>query len=164
MPAASGKADITAMEAFGRGWNRFWFTPADPLPACVLRIAVGLIAAAHFACLSPELDRWYASDGLLTPAAVQRLLELSEEPVHYRFSYLTYFASGEVRIVHIAAIVAATLFALGLLTRLSGAVTLLAVLAYVHRIPIVAGSLDPLLAFLLAYLCIAPSGAYLSLD
>src|SRR5262245_59967643 len=164
MVAGGGKSDATLIEAFGLGWNRFWFTPAEPLPACVLRIVVGLIAAAHFASLSPDLDRWYASDGLLSPTAVQRILELSDEQAHYRFSYLTYFSSGEIRAVHFAAIIASMLFAIGFLTRITGTLTLVAVLSYAHRVPIVAGHLEPLLTFLVAYLCLAPSGACLSLD
>jgi len=158
-------ADLT--EAFGRGWNRFWFTPADPLPCCVLRIATGAIAAAHLLALSPDLARWYARDGLLPPAAVSELLALLSggDAAHYHYSYLSVFPAGtELWIVHAAAIAAAIAFMLGLLTRLSGALTLVAVLAYVHRVPFVAGDLEPVLAYLLAYLIIAPAGACLSLD
>ena len=66
--------DVT--EEFGQRWNRFWFTPADPLPCSVLRILVGLLATAHFLAMGPGLNVWFASDGALTPAAVKRILEL----------------------------------------------------------------------------------------
>jgi hypothetical protein len=164
MPSPPGNSDSTVIEAIGDGWNRFWFTPADPLPCCVLRIAVGLIAVLHFAFLRADLDRWYAADGLLTPSAVSKLLELSGETANHRYSYLVHFGSGELWIVSAVAIAAAALFAAGFLTRVTGVITLLAVLSYVHRIPQVAGHLEPLLSFLLAYLCVAPSGACLSLD
>jgi hypothetical protein len=42
--------------------------------------------------------------------------------------------------------------------------TLVVLLAYVHRMPQVAGYLEPVLCFLIPYLCIAPSGTMLSLD
>src|SRR5262245_57024525 len=66
--------------------------------------------------------------------------------------------------MHVLAIVVSLMFAVGLLTRISGLLTLVALLAYVHRVPQVAGHADPVLSFLIAYLCIAPSGAWLSLD
>ena len=169
-PAMSSSA-ITSeeglVESAGRAWNRFWFTPVDPLPCCVLRIAVGLLAAAHLASLGIDLARWYASDGLLPPAAGRSLWQLttaSTEP-DYRFSHLNFVPQSTALVaIHAAAIVCAALFAAGAFTRVSGLVTLLLVLAYVHRVPFVAGHLEPVLVYLLAYLCIAPSGSRLSVD
>lgn len=154
-------------EGLGSAWNRFWFTPADTLPCSVLRIAIGAIAATHLLALSPDLARWYARDGLLPPTAVTTLLNLlaGGDATHYHFSYLSVFPAGtELWIVHAAAIAAALAFTLGLFTRVTGALTLVAVLAYVHRVPFVAGELEPVLAFLLIYLIIAPAGAALSVD
>jgi hypothetical protein len=152
-------------ETFGERWNRFWFAPAEPLPACVLRIAVGLLALAHFIALSAGLSSWYAADGILPPASVRRLLELTGGDAGVHVSYLTGLStSSELWLVHGLAIAAAVAFALGLFTRLSGLLTLVALLAYVHRVPQVAGHIEPVLSFLLLYLCIAPSGACLSLD
>ena len=152
-------------ESIGRSWNRFWFTPADPLPCCVLRIGVGLLLVAHFACLGIDLERWYGRNGLLSPAAVTTLLTASGEEANYRFSYLGQLAGpGELWGVHACAIAAAIMFTFGLNTRISGVLTLIALLAYVHRVPQVAGHVEPVLAFSLAYLTLAPSGACLSLD
>jgi hypothetical protein len=154
-------------EDLGAAWNRFWFTPADALPCCVLRIIVGAIAAVHFLALGLDLERWYARDGLLPPAAASTLLTLlaGGDARHYHFSYLGVFPAGtELWIVHAAAIAAALSFMLGLFTRFTGALTLIALLAYVHLIPFVAGEAEPVLAYLLAYLIIAPSGACLSID
>ena len=66
--------------------------------------------------------------------------------------------------MHAAAIVAAAAFTAGLLTRVSGLLTFAAMLAYGHRAPMIAGHLEPVLGFLLIYLCIGPSGSYLSVD
>jgi uncharacterized membrane protein YciS (DUF1049 family) len=101
----------------------------------------------------------------LPPSAVRRLLELASGDANYHVSYLNYLpASAELWAIHVLAILFALAFACGLLTRLSGVLTLVAVLAYVHRVPQVAGHVEPVLAFLIAYLCIAPAGACLSLD
>jgi hypothetical protein len=157
--------DLT--DAIGSGWNRFWFTPVDPLPCGVVRIVTGAIVTAHLLSLVPDLGRWYARDGLLPPGAVSKLLALFSggDASNYHFSYLSVFPAGtELWVVHAAAIAVALSFMLGLFTRLSGALTLVAVLAYVHRVPFVAGDLEPVLAYLLAYLVIAPAGACLSID
>src|SRR5262245_48430156 len=94
-------------EDLGAAWNRFWFTPAEALPCCVLRIAVGAITAVHFLALGLDLGRWYARDGLLPPAAVRTLLTLlaGSDARHDHFSYLDVFPAGtELWIVHGAAI------------------------------------------------------------
>jgi hypothetical protein len=157
-------SDLT--EEFGAAWNRFWFTPADPLPCAGLRIAVGLLAALHFLDLYTGLSWWYASNGLLPLGAVSRVLELTRETGDsYRPTYLTGLAAGwELWFLHALAILAALIFAAGLATRVFGVITLIALLSYVHRAPLVAGHVEPLLSFLLAYLIIAPSGARLSID
>ncbi len=156
--------DLT--EEFGARWNRFWFTPAEALPCCVLRIVVGLLAVALLFDSTLQLGQWFANDGVLPPAAVGRLLELTNAgEVNYHFSYLRFFNAGnELRVLHFAAIAVSVAFAVGFLTRISGLLTLVALLAYVHRVPQVAGHLEPVLCFLIPYLCIAPSGAMLSLD
>jgi hypothetical protein len=151
-------------DAIGRGWNKFWFTPADPLPCAVLRIGVGLLTIAHLLCLSGDLDRWYGKNALLTPAAVEQLEQLSGEETRYRFGALGRYAAPEINYHLWAAIAVAAAFTAGLLTPVSGALSLAALLSFVHRVPQVAGHVEPVLAFLLFYLILAPSWARLSLD
>jgi hypothetical protein len=152
-------------ESFGERWNRFWFAPSDPLPACILRIVVGLLAAAHFLDVGVGLSDWYSTEGVVSPASMQRLLELTGGEAQYHVSYLNRLpASTGLWLIHGLAIGAALAFSAGLLTRLSGALTLIAVLAYIHRLPLLASHIDPVLSFLLLYLCISPCGAYLSVD
>jgi hypothetical protein len=156
--------DVT--EEFGQRWNRFWFTPADPLPCCVLRLVVGLTATAHFLAMGSGLGVWFANDGALAPAAVKRILDLpGGGGVTFHPSYLNFFPTGTgLYVIHVATVIVSLAFALGFLTRASGVLTLIALLAYVHRVPEVAGHVEPVLSFLIAYLVIAPSGALLSVD
>src|SRR5213592_2171252 len=131
--ATATKADFTDLaEDFGQRWNRFWFAPADSLPVCVLRIVVGVLTAAHFLELTSGLNTWYASDGVVPPAAVRRLLELTSSGVEYRYSYLDVLPASSVLLaMHVLAMVASLAFALGFLTRVSGLLTLVALLAYI---------------------------------
>jgi hypothetical protein len=164
MTASSSPTLSELAEEFGERWNRFWFTPADPLLVAVLRIIVGLIAIAHFLDLGGGLQMWYARDGLLPPSAVEQLLELTSGDAEYHPSYLKYFAGTELVVSHAVAIALAVCFTIGLFTRITGLLTLVALLAYVHRVPQIAGHIEPVLSFVLLYLCLAPSGACLSVD
>jgi hypothetical protein len=135
----------------------------------VLRIAVGLMAIAHFLTLGIDLDRWFTRDGLLPRETVAALVDIRRpdgtvQP-SFHFSYVHYFSTpGQLWFVHAAAIALASAFTAGLLTRISGLLTFAAMLAYVHRAPMIAGHLEPVLGFLLLYLCIGPAGSYWSVD
>jgi hypothetical protein len=144
----------------GAAWQRFWFTPADPLPLAILRILAGAIALYTLATYTPDLVRFFGHDGLLPVATVHRLrgdypgwspLELLSSP-------------GELYAVHAVALAAAACMTIGLFTRVTTVLTLVAVLAYVHRATMVTSQLEPILIFVLLYLCFAPAGAWLSLD
>jgi hypothetical protein len=164
-PSAPATSWSDLAEEFGERWNRFWFTPANPLPCAVLRILIGALAALHFFDLAGGLTWWYASDGLLPATETRRVLELaSDTGWNYRFTYLRFAAGWELWVLHGLAIAAAVAFAAGLFTRVSGVLTLGALLAYVHRAPLVAGHAEPVLSFLIFYLVIAPAGAKLSVD
>jgi hypothetical protein len=164
--ATAKSADFADLvDDFGQKWNRFWFSPAEALPACVLRLVVGVLAAAHFLDLGYRINVWYANNGAVPPVAVRRLLELTASGEEFRYTYLNAFpASSGSWIVHGLAIVVAIAFAVGFLTRISGILTLAATLAYVHRFPQVGGHIEPVLCFLIGYLCITPSGSRWSVD
>ena len=150
------------IESTGRGWNRFWFTPSDPLPCCTLRLVVGLLVVVHFVLLTSQLDRWYAKDGLLPPANVRTLVGLRRFGSYYHPSHFNHLGTTEIRVVHGLAIAAAACFAAGLYSRINGLVTLLALLSYYHRLPLLAAHHEAVLIFLVAYLCTGPADAYLS--
>jgi hypothetical protein len=166
MVTPSVNSSVTLTEEFGARWNCFWFTPADPLPCSLLRIAVGIFATLHLLSLGSGLDVWFAQDGAIAPSTVATLLRLTgNEETNYHLSYLNHVASStELWVIHGVAVAVALAFAVGFLTRLSGLLTLISLLAYVHRLPQVAGHVEPVLSFLLVYLILAPAGAYLSVD
>ncbi len=149
-------------ESFGRGWNRFWYAPSDPLPCAVLRIAVGLLVIAHLLMLTPGLDRWFSKAGLLPPQVVTAAMTADSGRAAWHPSYFHYLGPLESRVAHGLAIAAAAAFTAGLLSRATGLVTLAALLAYFHRLPLVAGQAEAVLIFLIAYLCVGPAGARLS--
>jgi hypothetical protein len=150
----------------GAGWEKLWFTTASPLPVARLRIAIGLIALAYFLSWTADLSRLFSAEGLLPPGATQQLLhERADGRIHYHISPLFSIDSAAgLYAYHGIAIVAAILLTLGVFSRISCLLTLLAVLMHVHRAPMLTGPLETVLVFLLLYLLIGPSGAALSVD
>lgn len=149
----------------GAGWNRFWFTPADPLPLSLLRIGVGLLAAIYFLSYTGDLVLWFAPGGLLPMENVEPLVRTAPDAPLNRFSIFYSLSSPtELYAAHWACVIIALLFAAGLFTRITGALTAIAVLSYIHRVPILSSPLEPVLSMLTIYLVIGPAGKYFSLD
>ncbi len=149
-------------QAWKRGWEGFWFTPADPRPLAVIRIAVALAALAYLASYSGDLVRWFGPDGLLPP---ETTAALSAGGPPFRFSVLRLASSPtQLWAIHGICLAAAAALALGLASRAAAAATLVAVVSYVHRGLVIGGLIEPVLAMFLFYLCLAPSGAFCSLD
>jgi uncharacterized membrane protein YphA (DoxX/SURF4 family) len=67
-------------------------------------------------------------------------------------------------IAHAIILVAAVLFLFGAFTRITSVIVWAGYLSYVHRTPIAVYGLDAMMALLLLYLMIGPSGAALSVD
>lgn len=160
----------TLADELGGGWNRFWFTPSDPLPASVLRIPVGLLALLYVASFTPDLSEWMGPGGWLPPGSVARLTGADPLPGNagelvFRpspFNYCT--ADWQAWTVHAICLAVVAAFVAGFWTRLTGWLAAIAVLSYIHRNPLLTDQFEAVLAPMLLYLAIAPSGAYFSLD
>lgn len=146
----------------GTGWNRFWFSPTDPSVACLLRIVCGLCVVGFFVSHTWDLQAWFGLNGILSVETVE---QLSPSGSGYRWSFLDYAEGGwTLWAFHALAIATALSFTLGAFTRVTCWLTLLALLSYVHRAPMLTGMLEPLLSFVMLYLCLAPCGARWSFD
>lgn len=165
---------------FSRGWNRFWFSASDPLPLGVLRIATGLVALYVVAAYTPDLERYFGANGLVPMEMVLDLETQTRDdgvrqdlpgqireamPRQYRFSYLDRLRTpGARRTAHALGLVAVALFTCGFLTRCTAIASLVVVLSYLHRGPMLTSQVEPILVFVLFYLCIGPAGATCSFD
>jgi hypothetical protein len=163
LPSKSSSYFSDLIESAGDGWNRFWFTPSDPLPCAVLRIGVGVLVVLHLALLTSQLDRWYATGGVLSPETTRTLILGDSSQSSYHLSYFDFLGPTEARIAHFLAIACAAAFAAGVFSRITGPLTLFALLSYFHRLPLLAAHVEPLFIFLVAYLSIGPADACWSL-
>lgn len=148
----------------GQAWEKFWFTPASPIWLGRLRIAVALLAVAYFLSWTNHLSALLGRDGLLPPSMVQELFR--EQNRHlYRFSPLYQIDSpAGLQAYQVLAVAVAVLFTAGVFTRVTSVATFVVFLTFVHRAPMLTGPLDTVLAMLLLYLAIGPSGEVLSVD
>lgn len=152
--------------AAAQGWNRFWFTPSDPLPLCLLRMAVGAAALLYFVLLTPDVTTWFTQAGMIPDSLYDRLVS-DNTPVG-RIANWTVFhhltSSRQAMVVHMVSLAAATLLTLGCFSRASAVATFVMLLQYVHRAPFVMGQFEPVLGMLVIYLAIGPCGAAFSVD
>lgn len=156
-------AELSA--GIGNSWNRFWFTPADPLPLAVLRIGTGLLGFYFLSSHTADLIRWFGPHGILPIEAIRDLTSDMRNQTVWRLSYFN-FTDAPILLWTLHALGMAILAALtvGFMTRLTSVLSLVVVLSYVHRAPFITGQMEPVLTMLLCYLCLGPAGQRLSVD
>ena len=179
MSSPSANYVETVATESGRAWNRFWFEPSDAIVLAALRILVGLMAIYMLAIYTPDLDRYFGQHGLLSVELLNNLESVTRDgerqilvgqvreamPRQYRFSYLDYIHSHSgLLLAHAAGLAVVGLFTAGCFTRITAVGSLVVFLSYLHRGPMLTGAVEPLVAMLIFYLCLGPSGACCSID
>ena len=145
---------------WAEAWDRFWFTPADPLPLAIVRILAGILLAWSCVVWLMDVDGFFGADGWLRDGDVRRM---NDQP--WQWSWFFPFSSPTaVRVLVSMTLIAAVALALGLATRLAALVSLAGFLSAVNRTPLTVFGFDDALGMLLIPLAIGPSGAVLSLD
>jgi hypothetical protein len=142
------------------GWNRFWFTPADPATLGLIRLLGGAMIFYTHLVWTLDLEGFMGPDARIAPAFARAFHDSD-----WAWSYLFWIKSPAVLWkVHIVALIVLAMFAAGLLTRISSVLAFLIVVAYAHRVPGALFGLDQINGLLALYLMIGPSGAAYSLD
>ncbi len=158
--SAVGKYFHECSERFGTGWNRFWFTPSDPLPLGVVRVLTALVGLGVYLTYWPDLQFLFGPNGILSRDAMLkfrgdvRLFSIFDYATTPTLLTACYWAGAAMLV----------LMLLGLFTRVTTVLALVFYLSLIHRGPVVARPVDDILAMVMLYLCIGPSGATLSLD
>jgi hypothetical protein len=155
----------TLCSRFGSAWTRFWFTPSDPIVLSLIRVLVGLVAIWWYLGYYTDLQAWLGPNGLFPLEMTQQMRTDETGTQHFAFSILDYVGSAsELWFVYGLGLAALVLMTLGIFTRASTIASLVFVLSFIHRGPILARPADDILVMLLFYLCIGPSGANFSID
>ncbi len=140
-------------------WNAFWYTPANPALLGLIRIMTGLMLLYTHAVWGLALRDFFSSTGWLSPALVRRM---HENQYHYSFWYLV--PDGWIWLAYALSLVVFAFFTVGLFTRVTSILSLLATISYANRVPAALFGLDQINIMLNLYLAIGPSGAAFSLD
>ncbi len=158
--AAIGSYFRTLTDRFGRGWNEFWFAPSDPLTLSVIRVLTALVALGLYLSYWPDFDQFFGPGGLLSREEMFRIR--GDVPIFSLYDHI-HTLTG----MHVAYWIGAGaigLLLVGLFTRVTAVLALLAYLSLIHRGPLLARPVDDIVAMLMFYLCIGPCGWSLSLD
>ncbi|MFM8802481.1 MAG: HTTM domain-containing protein [Planctomycetia bacterium] len=141
-------------------WNRFWFTPADPLPLALVRIAAGALLAWASVVWLLDAEAFFGQDGWQRPENVWRM---NDQPWQWSWYFATETA-GMARMLAMVTLVAAVMLALGIATPLAAVVSLVGFISAVNRAPLNVFGFDDTLGMLLLAVAIGPAGAVLSVD
>jgi hypothetical protein len=142
------------------GWNRFWFTPADPATLGLIRIMAGSMLFYTHLIWSLDLESFFGPRGWVSPQAIAGLPRQE-----WTWSYLYWIHSPNVLwIAHIAALGVFLLLTLGLFSRTMAILGYLITVSYANRVAFALFGLDDINALLAMYLAIGPCGAAYSLD
>jgi hypothetical protein len=146
-----------------RGWDRFWFTPADPATYCLIRIFAGLMLFYTHLVWTLDLVAFFGPTPWLSVEALRQSMPPGVQS--YAWSYLFYVQSPWLLwTLHIAALIALAMFALGLFSRVTSVLAFVITVSYCNRVPAALFGLDQINSMLALYLMIGPSGACFSLD
>lgn len=155
------------------GWNRFWFSAADPAALGLIRILAGLMLLYTHAVWTLGLFDFFGPDAWVSRAAagafhadVARLgRPEAAEPVSFAWSFFWLARTpAAVAALHAAMLVACTLLTVGLFTRAASWATLALAISYVNRVPGALFGLDQINLMLAMYLAVGPAGDAWSLD
>jgi len=149
-------------QSAARGWNAFFFTPADPTPLGLIRIAVGLLALWSLAVYGLDLRDFFGSDGWADAEAVRRV-QGYDQPGLWSFWFLV--PDPLLRPVWAACLVVLMLFTAGLFSRVTAVLAWVIVVATARRVPVSLFGFDQAVSAWLLYLAVSGAGGQaVSLD
>ncbi len=145
-----------------RGWNSFFFTPADPTTLGLIRVVVGLLTLWSLIVLGIDLYDYFGSDGWADPNVIWQA-QLQRQPFAWSFWFLV--PDHLLRPVWLACLATVGLYTVGLFSRVTGILTWFIIVSTVRRVPIALFGFDQILSTLALYLAATfASGQAVSLD
>jgi len=144
---------------FARGWDRFFFRPADPTPLGLIRMAVGLLGFWSLFVLGMDLHAYLGSQGWTDAEGAYRALP------PYAWSLWFYVPDSMLRAAWLAALAVFAMMTVGLFSRTTSALAWMIVVSTVRRSPVSVFGFDQILSTLALYLAATgASGQAVSLD
>lgn len=153
-------AKPTATRQFAAAWDRFFFTPADPRPLGLLRIAAGALALWSVGWLGTDLRGFLGAEGWLDQAMYREA-----RPTVWIWSLWSMVPDRLLGPAWTVAMLVLLCFTLGLLSRITAVLAWLIVVSTSHRNPLILFGFDQFLTLWLFYLAVCTaSGQAFSVD
>ena len=150
---------IELVAGIRRGWDAFFFTPADPSVLGLIRVGTGLLAFWSLLVLGLDLHDYFGSEGWAEPSAIQA----AQRSLAWSFWFLV--PDGGLRLAWLACLFLLALYTLGLFSRWTAVLAWVIVVSTVRRVPVVLYGFDQVLSPLTLYLAATgASGQAVSLD
>lgn len=142
------------------GWDRFWFSPAQPHTLATIRICCGaMLTYVHLIWLF-AINDFLGADAWINLPTIRQL-----HADDWAWSWLFYVGNPTVLVIHeIVAVCAGVLMTLGLFTRVAIPLAWWLTLMVCHRLTGALFGLDQVVVMLTMYLMVARSGSVWSLD
>jgi hypothetical protein len=141
-----------------RVWDRFWFSPRDPVVLGAIRVCSGLMLLYTHFVWGLKLETFLGPRPFIEYGALRDV---------YDGAWATFWplVSQEwVATVHYVCLGVLALYTIGLWTRVTSILALVITISYANRLFFATFGLDQINAMLTFYLAISPCGAALSVD
>lgn len=143
-----------------RGWDRFWFTPADPATLGIIRLLAGAMLLYTHLVWTLELENFFGPQAWVSAEAAK-----DAPGMRYAWSYFWLIGSpGMLWTAHVAALIVFALLTVGLFSRVASVLAFVCAVSYVNRVPGALFGLDQVNCMLAMYLMVGPCGDAFSLD
>jgi hypothetical protein len=152
------------VSAAGRAWHRFFFTPADPTPLGVIRIAVGLLALWNFLNIGIDLHNLLGRDGWVSPEALRHFWREWKTGTTV-WTFWLWVPDRFLTPTWAMCMLVIVLFTLGVWSRATAVLTWVIMVSAIRRIPVIYFGFDETLLTWVMYLAVSfASGQALSVD
>ena len=152
----------TLARSAARGWDAFFFKPADPTSLGVMRVVVGGLLFWSLFVFGLDLPDYFGSNGWVDPAALKHSFA---EQTPYAWTFWTSVPDGALRAAWVGALAVLAMFTLGLFSRVTAVLAWLIVVATARRVPVALYGFDQAISTWAFYLAVTgASGQAVSLD
>ncbi|WP_422927583.1 DCC1-like thiol-disulfide oxidoreductase family protein [Singulisphaera sp. PoT] len=145
-----------------RGWNAFFFTPADPTSLGLLRVAVGLLLLWSLGVYGLDLQAFFGSEGWADPKVIRHIHE-RQSPAAWSFWLLV--PDHLLRPAWVGCMGVLLLYTVGLFSRVTSVLAWVIVVSTTRRMPVSLFGFDQVISTWALYLALTgASGQAVSLD
>ena len=148
--------------ATAEGWNRFFFTPADPTPLGLTRVAVGLLLFWSLLVTGFDLSSYLGPHAWADPEAVRGFFA---DHVPAAWSFWLWLPESALRPAWVASLAILALFTLGIFSRVTAPLAWIVAVSTARRSPVMLYGFDQVIATWALYLAVCgASGQAVSID